>query len=175
MLRWLAQGVVIGTHLLKQVAATAFSQCCAACRSTCGGLTFNGKTCSMTTIGNASAHPVKGAVSATIPAPPPTPAPIPLPNYCRGKTCRNVLYFVADDMRSDWGTYGLPTVTPNLDSLAKKSVLFEHAYCQISVCAPSRMSFMTGRRPDTFGVWNFIDTVPTNTSATPGHFKDHGY
>jgi iduronate 2-sulfatase len=78
-------------------------------------------------------------------------------------------------MRSDWGTYGLPTHTPNLDALAKKSVLFEHSYCQISVCAPSRMSFMTGRRPDTFGVWNFIDTVPLNTSATPGHFKDHGY
>lgn len=41
-------------------------------------------------------------------------------------------------------------MTPNLDALAKKSVLFEHAYCQISVCAPSRMSFMTGRRPDTY-------------------------
>jgi len=109
-------------------------------------------------------------------APPPAP-PVPFPLYCKaGKgKCKNVLYFVADDMRSDWGTYGLPTVTPNLDALAKKSVLFEHAYCQISVCAPSRMSFMTGRRPDTFGVWNFIDTVPLNTSATPGHFRDHGY
>lgn len=77
-------------------------------------------------------------------------------------------------MRADWGTYGLPVHTPNFDALANKSVLFEHAFCQISVCAPSRMSFMTGRRPDTFGVWNFIDTVPMNTSATPGHFKDHG-
>ena len=85
-----------------------------------------------------------------------------------------MLYLVADDMRADWGTYGLPVHTPNFDALANKSVLFEHAFCQISVCAPSRMSFMTGRRPDTFGVWNFIDTVPMNTSATPGHFKDHG-
>ena len=63
--------------------------------------------------------------------------------------------------------------------LARKTMrvraIFEHAYSQQSICAPSRMSFMTGRRPDTFGEWNFIDTVPTNTSATPGHFRDHGY
>ena len=43
-------------------------------------------------------------------------------------------------MRSDWGVFGLPTVTPNLDKLANKSMLFEHTYCQLSVCAPSRMS-----------------------------------
>jgi hypothetical protein len=35
---------------------------------------------------------------------------------------------------------------------------------------------MTSRRPDTFRVWNFIDTVPpATTQATPGHFRDHGY
>ena len=79
-------------------------------------------------------------------------------------------------MRSDWGVFGLPTVTPNLDKLANKSMLFEHTYCQLSVCAPSRMSFMTSRRPDTFQVWNFIDTVPPNTTqATPGHFRDHDF
>jgi arylsulfatase A-like enzyme len=78
-------------------------------------------------------------------------------------------------MRSDWGAYGLPVVTPSLDALAKKSLLFEHAYCQLSVCAPSRMSFMTSKRPDTNRVWNFIDTNPLTTQATPGHFRDHGY
>eukprot|EP01045_Picozoa_sp_COSAG04_P019220 COSAG04_NODE_1848_length_5409_cov_7.118644_2_plen_57_part_00 len=35
---------------------------------------------------------------------------------------------------------------------------------------------MTSRRPDTFQVWNFIDTVPPNTTqATPGHFRDHDF
>lgn len=111
------------------------------------------------------------------PPPPPPPRPIPFPNYCRtkGSKCKNVLYLVSDDMRSDWGTYGLPVITPNLDVLAKKSLLFEHAYCQLSVCAPSRMSFMTSKRPDTNRVWNFIDTNPLTTQATPGHFRDHGY
>ena len=67
------------------------------------------------------------------PAPPAPPEPPKFPNFCKDKKCKNVLYFVADDMRADWGTYGLPVKTPNLDALSKKSVLFEHAYCQLSV------------------------------------------
>jgi hypothetical protein len=35
--------------------------------------------------------------------------------------------------------------------------VFENAYCQISVCSPSRLSFMTGRRPDHAGMYNFIN------------------
>ena len=65
-------------------------------------------------------------------------------------------------MRADWGAYGLPVHTPHLDELAKDSLLFTHAFCQMSVCSPSRQSFMTSRRPDTFGVWNFIDANPLN-------------
>ena len=44
---------------------------------------------------------------------------------------QNVVYFLADDMRADWGCYGLPAVTPNLDALAKDALLFEHAFCQV--------------------------------------------
>ena len=46
---------------------------------------------------------------------------------------------------------------------------------RLSVCSPSRMSFLNSRRPDTFKVWNFIDYVPTNVTAVPRHFRDHGY
>ena len=87
----------------------------------------------------------------------------------------NVVYILSDDMRADWGAYGLPTVTPNLDELAKDSLLFEHAFCQISVCSPSRQSFLTSIRPDTNQVWNFIDANPLTSTSTPKHFKDHGY
>ena len=55
----------------------------------------------------------------------------------------NVLYILADDMRADWNSYGLPVHTPNLDKLVAEGLQFEHAYCQISVCSPSRQSFMT--------------------------------
>ena len=138
----------------------------------------------MTDAAHIAVHAAKYTSGSSVPLPPTPPTPGPPappkhPTYCtqgagKGK-CKNVLYFVSDDMRSDWHTYGLPVVTPNLDKLAAKSLLFEHAYCQLSVCAPSRMSFMMSRRPDTNEVWNFIDTNPLNESATPGHFRDHGY
>ncbi len=88
----------------------------------------------------------------------------------------NVLYLLSDDMRASIGSYGIPSLhTPNLDRLASSSLLFQHAYCQISVCSPSRQSFMTGLRPDKHKVFNFIDSNPVDTQAIPGHFRDHGY
>jgi arylsulfatase A-like enzyme len=35
--------------------------------------------------------------------------------------------------------------TPNLDNLAKKSLVFQRAYCSSPLCVPARMSFYTGR------------------------------
>jgi len=64
-----------------------------------------------------------------------------------------VLFLCADDLRPELGCYGAPlAVTPNLDRLASEGVLFERAYCQQAICSPSRVSVMTGQRPDTTGV-----------------------
>jgi arylsulfatase A-like enzyme len=87
----------------------------------------------------------------------------------------NVLYLLSDDMRADIGAYGLPTVTPHLDALAATGLRFTHAFCQVSVCSPSRQSFLTGRRPDRSQVWNFIDANPIDAPATPRLFRDAGY
>lgn len=87
----------------------------------------------------------------------------------------NVLYILSDDMRADIGAYGLPTVTPHLDGLAATGLRFTHAFCQVSVCSPSRQSFLTGRRPDRSMVWNFIDANPLDARATPRLFRDAGY
>ena len=179
------------SHYAAPVVSDA-GACCARCSSDskCEAWTFHGALgqagqCYLDTA--ADCRQVAGVVGGCKklpchtgpppPPPPPPPKPVPFPNYCSGKgtSCKNILYLVSDDMRSDWGAYGLPVVTPSLDALAKKSLLFEHAYCQLSVCAPSRMSFMTSKRPDTNRVWNFIDTNPLTTQATPGHFRDHGY
>lgn len=68
----------------------------------------------------------------------------------------NVLYIVVDDLRPQLGAYGYPLLhTPHFDALAAKSLLFTRAYCQQAVCAPSRNSFMTGKRPDHTLAWNF--------------------
>ena len=42
--------------------------------------------------------------------------------------------------------YGNPVVkTPNIDRLAASGVVFENAYCNNPICAPSRASMMTGQ------------------------------
>ena len=63
---------------------------------------------------------------------------------------RNVLLIMADDLKASvLGCYGDPHCqTPNLDRLAAKGLLFEHAYCQATWCAPSRRSMMFGRYRD---------------------------
>ena len=73
-----------------------------------------------------------------------------------------------------------PMHTPNLDALAKRSLVFKNAFNQYSVCSPSRNSFMSGRRPDTTLTWNFKDSFRTAPGgdqwiAMPEYFKDHGY
>jgi len=43
-------------------------------------------------------------------------------------------------------------LTPNLDKLAKESVVFDRAYCVTGICAPSRSSLMSGMYSRTLGL-----------------------
>lgn len=65
----------------------------------------------------------------------------------------NIVIFAADQMRADTlGHLGnKAAITPNFDSMCKEGVSFENAYCQNSVCVPSRCSFLTGWYPHTKG------------------------
>ncbi len=91
----------------------------------------------------------------------------------------NVLFIAVDDLRDELGCYGsTPALTPNVDRLAKRGMLFERAYCQQAVCNPSRASLLTGRRPDTLRIWDlpthFRERMP-DVVTLPQHFKNHGY
>jgi len=66
----------------------------------------------------------------------------------RTRQAMNVLFVVSDDLRPQLSTYGRGAVTPNLDKLAARGLTFDRAYAQTTVCNPSRVSFMTGRKPD---------------------------
>ena len=91
----------------------------------------------------------------------------------------NILFIAVDDMRCDLGCYGVQHVhSPNIDQLAASGVLFQRAYCQQAVCNPSRVSLMTGLRPDSTRVWDLVTdfrtTIP-NAVTIPQHFRAHGY
>lgn len=84
-----------------------------------------------------------------------------------------------DDLRPQMGCYGDPdALTPHLDRLAGRSVIFDRAYCQQAVCNPSRASLLTGLRPDTLRVWNLATHFRKNhpeVVTLPQHFKHLGY
>ena len=91
----------------------------------------------------------------------------------------NILFIAVDDLRPELNCYGAHHVkTPNIDRLAASGVLFERAYCQQAVCAPSRNSILTGLRPDALGIYDlgthFRDKVP-DVVTLPQLFKANGY
>uniref|UniRef100_A0A1B6D7A3 Sulfatase N-terminal domain-containing protein n=1 Tax=Clastoptera arizonana TaxID=38151 RepID=A0A1B6D7A3_9HEMI len=58
---------------------------------------------------------------------------------------KNTLVIIADDGGFEMGTYRNHIVqTPNLDALAKKSLIFNNAYTSVSSCSPSRSAILTG-------------------------------
>ncbi len=94
----------------------------------------------------------------------------------------NILFIAVDDL-NDWvGCLGghPQAKTPNIDTLAKKGVLFEQAHCAAPLCSPSRTAIMTGLRPSTTGIYgnlNWFRDLPDYKDwvTLPQYFRKHGY
>ncbi|PKG81845.1 hypothetical protein CXF85_16680 [Colwellia sp. 75C3] len=91
----------------------------------------------------------------------------------------NILFIAVDDLKPLIRDYGTAKVlTPNIDKLASQSTVFTSAYSQYPVCGPSRMSILTGLRPESNGIMNLKDKIrDVNPSVItlPQFFKNKGY
>ena len=78
----------------------------------------------------------------------------------KGARPLNVLLFMCDQYQADaMGHSGdKNALTPNLDSLAARGIVFEQAYCQAPGCTPSRLSMILGR---------YCNSQPWPTSPIP--------
>ncbi|XP_014224045.1 iduronate 2-sulfatase [Trichogramma pretiosum] len=92
---------------------------------------------------------------------------------------KNFVFIIVDDLRPALGCYDDARAhTPNMDRLARRSVIFHRAYAQQSLCAPSRNSMLTSRRPDSLGLYDFNSywrCVAGNFTTLPQHLKQQGY
>ena len=126
--------------------------------------------------GTPDPEPSPGPPPAPGPPPPPSPPISPPP-----PNALNVLFVIFDDLRPNSKAWGVDQASmPNVDRLAAKSVTFDHAYCNQAVCGPSRASLLSGRRPDTTQMWNFVGGWRHTPGAEawrswPEWFKLHGY
>ena len=94
---------------------------------------------------------------------------------------KNILFVAIDDLRTELPNYGAAhVIAPHIEKLAEQGLTFNRAYCQISICQPSRESIMVGLRADSTLVYDidpnhtFRQTLPT-VSTMPEHFARHGY
>ncbi|MGB6222287.1 sulfatase [Haloferula sp.] len=90
----------------------------------------------------------------------------------------NVLLIIVDDLRTELNCYGdSQAITPHIDRLSSEGVTFLNAYAQKAICVPSRQSFLTGIRPDTFGAGfetRFRKKLP-DVVTLPQQFLKNGY
>lgn len=96
---------------------------------------------------------------------------------------KNVLFIMSDDFNY-WAKcvgYCDYSITPNIDKLASRGVLFTNAFCSSPVSNPSRNALWSGYRPSTTGIDNnaggyvrdkqgFENIVTMNQ-----YFKNNGY
>ncbi len=91
----------------------------------------------------------------------------------------NVLFLIADDLNCDLGSYNHPQViSPSIDKLASKGILFENAHNQYPLCGPSRASFMTGMYADQTKMTNnnvLLRTTVPDVITMGQRFRQQGY
>src|SRR6202158_344139 len=89
----------------------------------------------------------------------------------------NVILITLDTVRADrMGFLGSKLgLTPNLDALARESVVFTHAYSQVPLTAPSHATILTGTYPQFHQVNDFQVPLAPELPYAPAILRAHGY
>ncbi len=121
------------------------------------------------------------AIGSPRAAEPPRPAVVPGPAEFTAGSPRvaelraaardaNVVICVLDAARADHiGCYGYPReTTPNIDRLARESLVFENHFCQLPTTRPSTYSLFTSQYPDTHLVYGPRTVYPWTFTMAEG-------
>ena len=89
----------------------------------------------------------------------------------------NFLIIMSDQMAGPaLPMYGHPVVkTPNLSKLAEEGMVFENAYCNNPVCAPSRSSMATGQMSSKIGTYDNAAEFPSSIPTFAHYLRKMGY
>jgi choline-sulfatase len=89
----------------------------------------------------------------------------------------DVILIMADQLTAfALPSYGHPVVeAPHITSLADEGVLFDNAYCNSPLCAPSRASMMTGRLPSRIGAYDNACEFPASLPTLAHALRGRGY
>lgn len=89
----------------------------------------------------------------------------------------NILILMVDQMAPGaLPAYGNMIVkSPNIDRLAKTGVVFDSAYCNSPLCAPSRFSLLAGLLPSRIGGYDNACEFPADRPTVAHHLRRRGY
>lgn len=90
----------------------------------------------------------------------------------------NILYVMADQMAAPllkMHDPASPIKTPNIDALAQSGVVFNNAYCNSPLCAPSRFSLVTGRLPSKIGGYDNASNLASDIPTYAHYLRREGY
>lgn len=89
----------------------------------------------------------------------------------------NILLIMADQLSArTLPCYGNELVyAPNLQKLAGRSVVFDSAYCNFPICAPSRFSMLSGRMPHAIDAFDNASEFVASTPTVAHYLRHAGY
>src|SRR5918992_3078148 len=90
----------------------------------------------------------------------------------------NILWITCEDMGAHLGCYGDDyAVTPNIDRLAAKGMLYRNANSNAPVCAPARTAIISGIYPTSTGSEHMRSQtrLPAGFRMLPQFLREAGY